>query len=236
MKYVLSLLITWIYPAFSQDAEVGLIFPDSSNEFSTCCIYVPNNGFSLYNQPLGEIVGHIKRGELDQNDEAYKLYMVKPQGGKEEIAYVDLKMVGYETFALPFSDKKDGFVKVLDRYWIDEQEIRSSSLEAINYREFLIRQTDLGLSYYANPPGLNLRKGPSTKYEIIKTLKGDIFQISPTKACEGLWCEVKVIEYKAHPCVTAQGEDENIMNRYEGWVKLLDDDGTPNVWYYAKGC
>ena len=230
------LLSTWIYPAFSQNTEVGLIFSNSSNEFSTCCTYVPDNGFALYDRPRGEIVGRIEKGELDQNDEAYKLYMVKPQGGKEEIAYRDLKMVGYEIFALSFSDKRSGFVKVLDQYWIDEQEIRSSSLEAINYREFLIRQTDLGLSYYANPPGLNLREGPSTKYEIIKTLKGDIFQISPTKACEGLWCEVKVIEYKAHPCVTAQGEDENIMNRYEGWVKLLDDDGTPNVWYYAKGC
>ena len=231
-----ALLITMNCFAYSQNLDAGLIYSDSTNQFKGCCVYVPSNGFRLYDKPSGEITAYIERGEADQNDEVYKIYLIEPQGDRKMISHTDLEVVGYEVFSLPYSDRKSGFVKVLDRYWINEQEIESSFLKAIDYRKFLILQANLVLGYYAKPPGLNLREGPSTEYKVIKTLKGDTLQISLTNDCEGLWCKVKVVEYKEHPCVSEATGKQNVKDQYEGWVKLLDDGGTPNVWYYAKGC
>ena len=32
-----------------------------------------------------------------------------------------------------------------------------------------------------------------------------------------------------------EGEPK-VLNTYEGWAKILDDSGTPNLHYYAGGC
>ena len=43
--------------AFGQVIQNGLILPEQRDEGEICCIYVPEDGFTVYNQPNGEIIG-----------------------------------------------------------------------------------------------------------------------------------------------------------------------------------
>lgn len=235
MKVTFTLiLLLYVSPLFSQNLRAGIIYP-TSDEFDGCCMYVPDNGFKLYNKPSGKIVAQIVKGTPEYG-EVYKLYLRKDGYPDEMIPYGKMEMVGYEVFSLVFTNKAYSFVKVLEEYWISIDEIKESGLDIINYRDYLIKKTTDVLGYYANPPGLNLRTGPSTDYEIIKTLEGDTMQITLTSTYKGAWCKVKVTEHKEHPCVSGDFSDNNIINEYEGWIKLLDEKGMPNVWHYAKGC
>lgn len=48
--------------------------------------------------------------------------------------------------------------------------------------------------------------------------------------------KVKVTKHKQHPCETNLNEKENIEYKLEGWIKILDDTGLPNVSVPFKGC
>lgn len=98
--------------------------------------------------------------------------------------------------------------------------------------DYLINKDDV-LGWYANEPGLNLRTEPTINSDILVTLKGDLWEITPTNETKGLWCKVTVKEYREYPC---SGEDDLVIRTLTGWVKLLSDEQTPNVWNYGKGC
>jgi hypothetical protein len=50
------------------------------------------------------------------------------------------------------------------------------------------------------------------------------------------WVNINVKKYKEHPCVSELNENELIEEKFEGWVKIVTDNGLPNVWYYSRGC
>ena len=81
-----------------------------------------------------------------------------------------------------------------------------------------------------------MRALPSTDSDLILTFNGDLFEIAPTEQAEGNWVKVKVIKYKEHPCLSELNQEELIEQKFEGWLKLVDDNGSPNVWYYSRGC
>src|SRR5690606_40358846 len=64
------------------------------------------------------------------------------------------------------------------------------------------------LGFYANDPGLNLRDSPSVNGKVLKKLKGDLFEITPTTQSKGLWVKVKVKKYKEHPCTSDLRSEE----------------------------
>ena len=121
-------------------------------------------------------------------------------------------------------------------YWLSEKEIEEKNFIVENWKNFLISRTGRLLGYYANDPGINLRALPSTDSELILTFKGDLFEITPTEQDEGNWVKVKVIKYKEHPCESGLSQNELAEEKYEGWIKLIDNNGIPNVWYYSRGC
>ena len=123
-----------------------------------------------------------------------------------------------------------GFVLVDDKYWIEIEDLKANGLKLVTWLQFA---KEKGSGWYAKDPGLNLRKGASTQHEIIATLKGDLFDIKPLQETEGLWCKVEVTEYRAHPC---SGGKDLIIRVLVGWVKLISDDLTLNVYNYSRGC
>jgi hypothetical protein len=45
-----------------------------------------------------------------------------------------------------------------------------------------------------------------------------------------------VIIHYEHPCRTNLSKEQNIKEKLEGWIKIVDDYGKPNVWFEARGC
>ena len=46
--------------------------------------------------------------------------------------------------------------------------------------------------YDTNEPGLRLRKEPSSKSDVIGSVRGDLFEIKLTTETSGQWCKVKI--------------------------------------------
>jgi hypothetical protein len=230
-QFSIVILLIFSMNAFGQELTKGLIMPNSSGSFKSCCVYIPISGLAAFDKPNGKIIAQIEQGTPDNNDEVYKP-VIRMEDKLTEFAYTNFHMVGYEVMAIVYTDSRDGFVQTNNNYWLKIEELESKGLVATNWMEYLIHKEDV-LGWYANDPGLNLRAKPSITSEALITLKGNLFEITPTKETNGLWCKVTVKEYKEHPC---SGEDDLVIQTLTGWVKLLSNEQTPNVWNYGKGC
>jgi len=228
----------------AQVYQSGLILPDLSQveESEVCCIYAPPEGFTAFDTPNGSAIGRLKRiGDSKQDDQAlYKLFIQQASTKSlQQISYTSLEQIGYEVWAIPYFERKNGFVRILGRssnIWISEEEIKSKNFWLSDWQSFLLSNGGDVLGYYANAPGLNLRSAPTTSSELLRTLRGDLFEIKPTGQVQGTWAKVKVKKYKEHPCVSDLEQDELIEYELEGWIKIVTDEGLPKVWFYARGC
>lgn len=197
--------------------------------FDVCCHFIPLSGLKVYQEPNGASVGELLPGTPDQNQEIYSAY-IQTNDGKSEFGYPNLYMVGYEIMAMTFEDAQSRFVKLPNGYWLSEEELSAKKLKLTSWLEYIIEKDT---EWYAHDSGLNLREEPSTISKIIRTLKGNLWGIRPSSETKGNWCKVTVTHYRKHPC---SGEDNLIIETFTGWIKLLSDEHTPNVWYYGKGC
>ncbi|MFH6605184.1 SH3 domain-containing protein [Maribacter algicola] len=211
----------------AQEVTKGLILPDEG--FDVCCYYIPTSGLTIYNQPNGATAGKLTLGTPDNNKEVYSA-SIQVNGKNENFGYPNLQMVGYEIMAMTFKDARSNFVQLQNGYWLDIDELTSKQLKVASWMDYTIEKDT---EWYANDPGLNLRESPSTDSKILATLKGDLWGIRPTDQTNGNWCKVEVIQYRKHPC---SGEDNLIISTLVGWVKLISDEQTSNVWNYGKGC
>jgi len=241
-SFVITLLFLTSF-GFSQTHQNGLIIPkdfnlDSFNSY--CCVFAPKDGFSIYDTPNGNNIGKIiqKKGEHELND----MFAIKLSNGNNPIYRnfdKGLSEVGYEILVMSFFKAKDGFVKVFDKkssYWLKVSEIEQQGFKVSNWQDFLVANNKKLLGYYAKKPGLNLRESPTKEAKVLKTLRGNLFEIQLQPKSQGNWNKVKVIKYQEHPCKGNLTKDENIEYILEGWIKTIDDSGTPNIWYYPRGC
>ena len=237
IRHLIIFLLLSINLTYGQELQNGLILPEQNEDKEFCCIYSPKNGFTVYDQPNGEEIGQLTRIG-DQS--FYRIYFVDHRAKTEtQIGLEHLQEIAYEIWALAYSERRDGFVKF--RYanqdlWLKQSDIESVGFACVEWQSFLTDNVDNLLGYYANDPGLNLREKPNTDSRIIRTLKGYTNEVSPTNEHIGLWTKVKVIISMEHPCDTDLSEEENIIEELEGWIKIVDDNGLPNLWYYSRGC
>jgi hypothetical protein len=231
-----------IHLTFGQTFQNGLILPDKNENEEICCIYSPKEGFEIYDGPNGELIGRLTRNVTQNTGDQsfYRIYFVDYLTKTEQlIGLENFQEIGYEVWAITYKQINDDFVNLNIKnknYWLKITDLQKVGFTLTNWQTFLSNNIDNLLGFYANDPGLNLREQPNLNSRIIRTLKGDINQISPTKEHSGHWTKVKVIFSKEHPCGTDLTEKENIIEELEGWIKIVDDEGKPNVWYYSRGC
>ncbi|MGL1889001.1 MAG: hypothetical protein OCD76_20980 [Reichenbachiella sp.] len=228
MKQILFLLILITTGHVNgQSIKKGLLMPDEG--FDVCCFFIPTSGLKVYEQPKGKIVGKISLGTPDHNDEIYSAY-IQINEEKKNFSSPNFTMVGYEVMAMTFQDTQSNFIQLQNGYWLDIDEVTSKKLKLTSWMTYIIKKDT---EWYANEPGLNLRKTPSINSDIIEHLNGDLWGVSLTNETHGNWCKVNVVQYRKHPC---SGEDNLVIQTLSGWIKLLSDEQLPNVWNYGKGC
>ncbi len=223
------------------EQQHGLIMPAGDNPGQgICCIYLPTEGVTVYNAE-GQVVGRLQRQMKASNDAVglYQLHLVDNQGLTIELFEHVAEFfdeVSYEIWAMVFHDKREGFVKVLSEksdYWLSLAELQQFKFVALPWAQFLLREQENLLGYYADDAGLNLRSAPNADAEHLLTIRGDLFEIRLTGESSGQWHKVEVIKSAEHFC--SSGE-EKIEYRKTGWIKLIDDNGAPNVSFYSRGC
>ena len=237
LSFTLFLLISLI--GMGQDLQHGLIMPVGSN--SKDHFHIPKAGLPVFDGPegkhLGKITGYLSFTRDD--DAIVRLYFIDKE--TESPDPFDLSLfteVGYEMYAITYFDRKAEAVRVLNNdfnYWIKLEDLKATDFQALSWPGFLLRQQKWLLGYYAIDPGLNLRASAGTDSEVIQVLRGNLFEINLTTESDDLWYKVKVKQYKKHPC-EGMDDPDNLIKEYTGWIKLTDEAGRPNVWYYSGGC
>jgi len=227
---------------FGQSRQIGLIMPIGGDDSEICCIYSPKEGFKVFDSPNGKEIGVLTRTtQSNTGDQApYKIFFI--DNLTKKIAPIDLKNfkeIGYEVMSITYFERKSGFVRVVNLsvdYWLSEKEISNKNFKVIDWQQFFIENSGDLMGFYANDPGLKLKSKPTNESETIKVLKGDLFEITPTKDCNDNWTKVKVKKYKEHPCGTDLSDEKNVEFEIDGWIEIIKDNGQPNLWFYSRGC
>ena len=217
----------------AQIANTGLIIPKNKQDIHSekyCCVLSPAVGFKVFDNPNGKLIGTLKK-EKDN-------YSMNTLLNDKKIQFDDYEEIGYELYALKFNRRHNNFIKLSGKnnYWLSIDEINKTDFAAIDWMTFLVGNSSNVLGYYANEPGLKLRRTPDINGEILGSVRGELFEIKLTNRTSGNWCFVKITKFKEHPCQTELEDVTNIEFKMEGWIKVLNDNREPNIWSYTKGC
>lgn len=234
---LLASFICFAMVLHAQFRQYGIIYPNKGGSGSNCCVYFPKTGqLLLYDQPNGSKVGQLQRKGLDSsgNEDPYTLVFINQNNDTTELNFWnDLKEVGYEQMAISFHQERDGYLKILPEQasvWASLDDLEKLGYRGLSYQEFMAEVSGKVLGFYIEQP-LNIRTGPSASHEKLETLTY-LHEISLTGKHEGEWSQVKVIKLNKERCEGEVREEYAI----EGWIKVIDEDGNLNIWYYTRGC
>lgn len=258
MRVFVIFTFTFLWTGFlaAQTNQSGFISPTDSlanTMQSEQILYLPENGFTLYQTPnIEDVIGKIE--PLTPNWKALK----PPRFRDLTQANIQLKdfkpqiLSGehfFKTFDdclhIPVSRRENGFVKVLESYndslWIRISEISAKGFRLTSWMDFYGSD---GMMITV-PKGLSipLLRSPYADAEILLQLDDTHFDIRVSyfneenkNCCEGLYCYVQVVEYKTHPCFGGTYEGDNIVQRRSGWIKIIDEKGKRLILHNAGGC
>jgi len=205
---------------------------------------------NLYLDTNDNLFGSLRKDDfkLSLYDKEGNLMPDYPRGDIEWIGHTSCEL-------LKFKDcKNDNYVKVNWKHsppgmFLKKIELESLGIKPFTYREYLysddIPSTPKSMREWANTgvnlerSCLNLREKPSIKSEKIECVPGNDWpsrEYNHMKVLDvnGDWAKVKVTYY----CIGEDFGDEaavgctgKILRTSIGWVKAMDDNGFPNIWF-----
>lgn len=202
----------------------------------------PNKPIPVYNKPNGDQLNEIWLTVVHGLSSHYLLTPnnVDPQKIQQYDKSSDTKHIaqyynlGKGQVVTKFYANQHGYVKILaeqfDNYWVKLADI-DQYVKPTTYAEFIAQHTFFQIANYQN---YRLRKGPSLQDDIIMQLNENKYSnqsihiITEFKQVKGSWAYAVVYEINEH-IYDCYGKDEVLQrwtgNTYEGWIKLVDDDG-----------
>lgn len=208
--------------------------------------YLPEGGLTLYAAPNGKAVSKLSRfcpvGKFSDGQLRMFVLPLENENDCRQVTLSHLVHRSDETYVIPFRQNIDGHVLLFDDEklgptWACVTDITAKHFNVVGWKDYLIARQ---LPAFAKGNGLNLRQSPYSDAARIIVVKGDAMQIWLTGydegMCEGAWCKVTVKVFQENPCTTSAPESENLQKEYVGWIKLVDDNGQPNVYINTKGC
>lgn len=224
----------YISEPFNPSWGIGILAPIP--EKSSSHHLLPKEQLNLYDSPNGE----IKYILWPETVEGF-LYGSKEKVVAGKVNRADRIETDYEATSLMYFQRSGDFVQVLYHshpggFWLSTIELKNINFQAMDWLTFLLQNK---IYYYPwVQDGIHLREQPTRKSKSIRIMKGDTYEIHLTGNTTGLWAEVQVIKYLVHPCSQADYGPSfvNKTIKYNGWIKILDDKGYPNIWFFTRGC
>lgn len=253
---LLIFTVLWNGCLVAQTDQSGFISPTDSlarTMQGEQIFYLPENGFTLYRTPnIEDTIGKIE--PLISNRKASKppLYRDLTQANIQLKDFKPQILSGehlFKTFDdcwhIPFYRNESGFVKVLESYndslWIGIDEISAKGFRLTSWIDFY--GSDGMMITVPKGHSVPLLRSPYADAEVLLQLDDIHFDIrvsyfdeNNTDCCEGLYCYVQVVEYKVHPCFGGGYDEDNIIRKLSGWVKITDEEGKRLILHHAGGC
>jgi hypothetical protein len=204
---------------------IGIISNMKLNESEI--INFPSHDIYVYNKPNGIKIGKILK---INSDEYYKIYFDDFVNKKRlRVSLDDLVEINYEGTCLKYYEKTDNYIKCLNNLidggvWINTKDLKIYGFSDLDWRNFLI-QTDR-CYFPINNNGLLIFDSDGN---VIDTLKKNLNVLKLINAYQnGL---VKVNIYNLDECGSC---GEKLIKT--GWMKIIDDNGSPLIYFYTRGC
>ncbi|MEZ4829638.1 MAG: hypothetical protein R3C61_25630 [Bacteroidia bacterium] len=192
--------------------------------------------FPIYASPGGPVIGTLQSPGGKEYQWGRPFFTPAGTTTHTEVDLRDGREIAYDAAGLIFHEEKDGYLRVLHHTlqkpaWIKIANLRACHLQPVFWMDFVL---EMGPSlFHPNDNfAMNLRNSPSASGEKLTAIKGDLYMVKFTGKREGMWAETEVTLYDFHPC---EGDAKELQT-WKGWVKLMDDKGFPNIWFYTGGC
>ncbi len=225
----------------------NIMFPRTGTEDWGSGLYLlPNKAqINIYSGTNGELFGKLAKvnNYLKFWDE---------NGRRRSLKKGDIEYIGHYSmsFLKVSGNVQNGYIKVFwnsfdEGLYVKKSELERQKAKFYSYKELLYNKNiPIEIEEFRNWASigvnlsnscLNLRKGPSTSDGVIRCIssnKSSTKQFSHFSLLEtkGAWAKVEVSTYIMTD--EAQSEcDYNESSREVGWIKALDDNGFPNIWY-----
>lgn len=175
--------------------------------------------------PASEVEALFVFDQPDPNSWSYQLWSREPD------LISNVLQFAYEESGLPLdSIDHRGWARVLYAQdsvatprngWV---KLRSGRVSHVLWREHIPERS----LYFPSPETRMFYSAPRGQPLAIST--GDDYELIPLRV-EGDWMEVRIVTPSA--CGAAPGEE---IREQRAWIRYLQPDGRPRVWYYARGC
>lgn len=230
--------------AYAQRDQSGFIIPNDTLKLSLPAqryIYIPENGFTFFEVPNGDFKGKILPGpplHLRSDPEVDSLLSATITG-----AYIRPQLLDrdnfFETFDdryyLSFSKQQDGYLFILDNSyqgWARVDDIVQKGFRLVYWIEFYGETK--GRMIHPREKTASILLSPYADAQEIGVADELYCEIITTGKCEGPYCTVKITQFK-NPYDPAKTKEENILKKYKGWMRIIDDEGKPLVAHYSQG-
>lgn len=246
LAFVVFLLTSFCVNA--QQDQGGIIVPNDSlkNHLpSERILYLPADGMVIYDAPNGNFIGKIKPGypnnapgigsPIKGNDSLMIVHFCPFNSRPVLFEFENYFHSSDDCRHLIFTKFQDGFLQLDSNFWVSLNGLTESGFTVMNWMDFYV---SLGRIIYALDPEKNpIRMSPYFDAEKIVTTNEDQFFIEISGESEGFFAPVKVTQYKINPCNDGGSTDStNILNSYEGWIQIIDENGQPMVAHHSGGC
>jgi hypothetical protein len=251
----------WTLPFITKgENPCGRMVPQNNGDWGQAALWIPaENVVKGYSTPNGVLVDSIYRnaqyGRLLNSYYGDSINVGKTSGYYGVIMPEDIVMIAdYSYSLLKVKQEKDGFYQILTStiqggIWVRKAEI-TGDMKVYKYRDLLlsapeklsvpfndaIKWSNIGVNL--SKSCLKLRAEPSTVGKEFFCLpcndwtKKTITHLEIRKV-KGDWAyvHVKTEEYAPELDDSGEGCAYRIVKEQDGWVKAIDDNGYPNIWY-----
>ncbi|MEP5612768.1 MAG: hypothetical protein ABJP45_10990 [Cyclobacteriaceae bacterium] len=255
-KFFIGLICLLAYAAtFAQSNQGGFLSPNDSLIKTypyENVILIPSEPLVFYDAPNGAFAGRIFPGippntpgtppNLSKQD---SMYYATIMGAVIRPQLLDWSYF-FQTFDdrlhIPFDRQEKGFVRVLYggfTGWISLEDLDAKRFKPIYWTEFYGAEGMV----LTTPPNSTcaLRASPYADAEVLVRLDEDHFEtqvisFDDGRTTEGFFAKVRATHFNVHPCYDGSYEGDNVIDVYEGWIQLVDENGQPLVRHNPGGC
>lgn len=123
--------------------------------------------------------------------------------------------------------------------WIRVTDLHQVGYLPMGYADWLVGEQDSLAALQLPERGITVREQPgfsSQKLVTIPSRQAFNFSLDFTGRINGLWAEVDVCYHRDRCEMPTKDPLYADGHCFSGWVKILDQQGFPNLWYNTEGC
>ena len=148
--------------------------------------------------------------------------------------------IEYESLGLAYYDVREGFARVFARTAPPGLWVRVADLPGQSVRTWSEILTGAPRNYRGYD-GLVLHEQPADDSPELVTLRAPrvsdsrVHQLTPTSKLSSAWGEFEVVEFDGDfNALTRTRDASPTGNRWKGWLRVTNEDGAPEFWFYTR--